>query len=509
MIVTFRTDASLQIGSGHVMRCLTLAQALQAAGAQCQFICREHPGNMIAKILERGFAVIRLPVPLDTFTVQEPVGKGSSEYAAWLGADWATDAAQTKAALGEGPFDWLVVDHYAIEARWEQELRPIFRKLMVIDDLANRQHDCDLLLDQNLYRSMETRYDHLIPASCVKMLGPRFALLRPEFAVARQNLRQREGGIRRVLVSYGGVDATNETEKALRALIDLADPELVVDVVAGGGNLHKEQLQGICASQQGFTYHSMVDNMAELMGGADLAIGAGGSTTWERCALGLPSFVTVLSENQRELTESGAQQGLFYYLGASASVTARKILDALYFFATSPESLQLYTTRGLATVDTRGAQRVVSLLSPLQITIRRAVAEDCDPMNQWRNAEETRRFIFDDNPIPLEAHRSWFYRTLQDADRVLLVGEIDGRPVGVLRYDFSASEARISVYLVPGGQGKGVGSQLIRCGSRWIRENFPDIKSINAEIFKENVASLRAFESAGYQEHHAIYKETL
>lgn len=509
MIIAFRTDASLQIGTGHVMRCLTLADALQAAGAQCHFICREHPGNLIALIGQRGFAVSVLPAATEALSTDELAVETQPEYAGWLGADWATDAAQTKAGVGETAVDWLIVDHYAIDTLWEQKLRPMCRRLMVIDDLADRQHDCDLLLDQNLYRSMETRYDNLVPESCQKLLGPKYALLRPEFAAARNNLRQRDGQIARLLIFYGGADLTNETEKALHALSAFTERHIDVDVVVGCANLHKEQIQEICSAHEGFHYHSMIDNMAELMSAADLAIGAGGATTWERCSVGLPTLITVLAENQRELAENGARQGLFFYMGQSTAVTSKKILDALNFFVSSPESMQSYAIHGLATVDAKGTQRVVGMLCPPQISIRRAGVEDCDPIYAWRNAEETRRYIFDDKPIPLETHRNWFHNTLKNPDRVLLIGEIDNRPAGVLRYDFSCNEALISVYLVPGGQGRGVGSQLIRCGSRWIKENFPNIKCINAEIFKENVASLCAFESAGYKEHHAIYKETL
>lgn len=505
MNIFFRVDASLQMGSGHVMRCLTLADELRQKGAEITFICREHTGNMNTFVKDKGYPVVRLQAEeAEYIKTPEDVA-----HSAWLGVSWQQDAAETIIVLENHQCDWLIIDHYSIDRRWEQELRPYSGKIMVIDDLADRQHDCDLLLDQNLYQSMETRYENLIPVSCKKLLGPKYALLRPEFVNARKNLRQRNGHINRVLVSYGGVDPSNETEKALHALSDFGERKLNIDVVLGSGNLHKENIQKICAANAGFKCHGMIDNMAELMAKADLAIGAGGSTIWERCALGLPSFITVLAENQLELAEYCARQGLFFYLGKSTSVSSEKILDAIKVFAFSPENLQSYSTLGLATVDANGAQRVAGMLSPPQITIRRVVNDDCDSIYEWRNAEETRRYIFNDKQIPLEAHRNWFQSTLKNPDRVLLIGEIDNKPVGVLRYDFFGNEALISVYLVPGGQGKGIGSQLIRSGSQWIKVNYSNIKSINAEIFKENVSSLRAFESAGYKEHHAIYKEIL
>jgi UDP-2,4-diacetamido-2,4,6-trideoxy-beta-L-altropyranose hydrolase len=505
MRVVFRTDASSKIGSGHAMRCLTLAGELRQRGTDVMFVCREHSGNLIGLIEGKGYPVVRLP-QADIEYVGSP---DDVTHAAWLGVSWQQDADETITAVREMRPEWLIVDHYALDRRWEEQLRPYVEKIMVIDDLADRLHDCDLLLDQNLYQDMDKRYDLLVPESCQKLLGPKYALLRPEFAAARKNLRQRDGQIKRVLVFFGGVDPTNETEKALHALTGISERQFEVDVVVGNGNLHKEQIKDFCTAHNGFRYHCMIDNMAELMAAADLAVGAGGATTWERCSVGLPSLITVLAENQKELAEAGARQGLFFYLGKSASVSSKKILDAVTIFASAPESVHSYSEHGLALVDAKGTQRVAGILRPPEISIRRAVNDDCDRVYEWRNAEETRRYIFDDKSISLETHRSWFRKTLDNSDRVLLIGEINKKPIGVLRYDFSGNEALISVYLVPGVQGQGVGSQLIRCGSRWIRGNFPNIKSINAEIFKENIASLRAFESAGYKEHHAIYREIL
>lgn len=505
MNIAFRTDSSLQIGSGHVMRCLTLADELRQRGADVLFACREHPGNMIPLIEAKGYPVIRL-AQTEAEYAEAPEDLA---HAAWLGVAWQRDAAETITAVRDAQPQWLIIDHYALDRRWEQLLRPHVEKIMAIDDLADRSHDCDLLLDQNLYEGMETRYDTLVPKSCHKLLGPKYALLRPEFAAARKNLRKRDGQVKRVLVFFGGVDPTNETQKALQALRGINDRQFDVDVVVGGGNTRKKQIQSFCVANQGFHYHYQVNNMAELMTAADVAIGAGGATTWERCALGLPSFVTVLAENQQELAETGARQGLFFYLGKSATASSENILNAIKVFTSSPENMLSYSIHGLATVDAKGTQRVAGILCPPQISIRCADSNDCDSIYEWRNAEETRRYIFDDKPIPIQSHRTWFQNTLKSPDRILLIGEIGDKSVGVLRYDLSGSEALISVYLLPGGHGRGVGAQLIRCGSKWLKEHCLGIKTINAEIFKENVGSLRAFESAGYKEHYAIYKKEL
>lgn len=503
--IIIRTDSSLQIGSGHVMRCLTLADELRARGAVISFVCREHPGHQIALIECKDYEVERLkPVDFEFTSSTDDLA-----HAAWLGVPWEQDAVETLAALGDARPDWLINDHYAIDHRWEKKLRPHVGKIMVIDDLADRPHDCDLLLDQNLYQGMETRYDNIVPDFCKKLLGPKYALLRPEFAAARKSLRVRDGQIRRILVFFGGMDSTNETEKTLQTLSGITDRKFDVDVVVGGGNLHKEKILSFCTARETFHYHCQVDNIAELLSEADLAIGAGGSSTWERCALGVPSIITVLADNQRELAETAALNGLLYYLGETRYVSAENLSIALKFAFSFPETQRYYSKNCLKTVDAKGTLRTALLIFPSIITIRPAGPCDCDAIFEWRNAEETRRYIFDTESIPLETHRVWYSRTLDNPNRILLIGEIYGKPVGVLRYDFSGEEALISIYLVPGGQGQGVGTELIRRGSSWLRENYPEVKIVNAEIFPENIASLRAFESAGYKMHHTIFREVL
>lgn len=487
------------------MRCLTLADELRLRGADVEFVCREHHGNLIDFIEGKGYPVVRLPL--------QEVGYGANPedltHAEWLGALWKQDAVDTCNALGEIKVDWLIIDHYAIDHRWESTLAPQVCNIMVIDDLADRPHDCDILLDQNLYENMEVRYHNLVPEDCIRLLGPKFALLRPEFYAARKTLRQRDGRIGRVLVFFGGVDPTNETQKVLESLANIAARSFEVNVIVGSENPYKEQIQSFCASYDGFHYHCQVQNMAELMAEADLALGAGGCATWERCALGLPSIVTVVADNQKELAAFGARAGLFIKLGEFSEVSKDTIMSALRFALNSPEALQHYSQNCLDTVDAKGTDRVVNLLSPAQITVRMATPADCDAIFTWRNAEKTRQYFFNTEPVSIETHRVWFQNSLTNPNRVLLIGEVGAQPVGVLRYDIEGNEALISVYLDPGMSGHGLGSQLIRLGSEWIRDNFQQIVVINAEILRQNIASLRAFESAGYVEHRSVFRLSL
>ncbi|HTG37981.1 UDP-2,4-diacetamido-2,4,6-trideoxy-beta-L-altropyranose hydrolase [Sphingomonas sp.] len=300
--IAFRTDASIEIGTGHVMRCLTLADALRAGGAACLFLCRAHDGHLIELIEARGHRVAELPP-----AASAPSGVGDPAHAAWLGSGWHEDAVATRELLGPAGADWLVVDHYAIDARWERVLRSSVRRVLVMDDLADRPHDCDLLLDPTLGRT-QGAYRELVPDHAQLLLGPQHALLRPEFAAARvDSLRRREHPrLRRLLVTMGGVDKDNATGRVLDALDTcFADADIAVTVVMGPHAPWLAQVRHQVAQRRMPTQLLVgVSDMARLMSESDLAIGAAGGTSWERCCLGLPAFTLSLAQNQHEMSQS-------------------------------------------------------------------------------------------------------------------------------------------------------------------------------------------------------------
>ena len=314
MQIAFRADASLQIGSGHVMRCLTLADALKAQGAQCHFICRPHLGHLTEVIRERRHKVNSLAMPVQA--ARAAIKNSSTKahdlqsnqqhepiHAAWLGSSWETDAQETAAVLASLQPDWLVVDHYALDRRWEDALTSYCRQLLVIDDLADRPHRCDLLLDQNLSRQPQD-YADMVPTNCQVLNGPHYALLRPEFAALRPyslQRRQAQHSLSQLLITMGGVDQPNATGKVLQVLKTCAlPPACRITVVMG---LKAPALQNVKELSEQMPWPTEVvvnvNNMAQRMADSDLAIGAAGSTSWERCCLGLPTLMLVLAENQQ------------------------------------------------------------------------------------------------------------------------------------------------------------------------------------------------------------------
>jgi len=303
--VAIRVDASSQIGTGHVMRCLTLADGLVKQGASVRFIARHMPMHLQEMITSKGFEFRSLNNHNNSGQLDE------LQHAEWLGTSQHNDAEDTIAVLADKNWDWLVVDHYALDLRWESKLRSSTQKLMVIDDIADRNHECDILLDQNYYVDMELRYQDKVSLNCQLMLGPKYALLREEFREARKTLKVRSGKVKRVLVFFGGMDSQNYTGKTIEALSGLTKYRFDVDVVIGYQHPNKVEIMHSCATH-GYLCHVQTNKMAELMATTDLAIGAGGSAIWEKCCLGLPSIAIATAENQIKQLNDLAVNGCCY-----------------------------------------------------------------------------------------------------------------------------------------------------------------------------------------------------
>lgn len=363
MKVIFRADASVQIGTGHVMRCLTLAGALRKYGANCEFICREHQGNQLQLIRESGYTVHLLPMGNVMGEGYDSDGCQKPAHASWLGSGWRVDAEQTLNVLGKDPVDWLIVDHYALDERWERQLRSGCNKLMVIDDLADRKHSCDVLLDQNLGRDVSD-YAELVPEGCAVLVGANYALLRPEFAALREySLRRRSLlQVKQLLVTMGGVDKGDMTSQVLEALRKCKLPgDFHICVVLGGGAPWLNRVRSISERMPWATEVLVnVSDMAKLMAESDLAIGAAGSTSWERCCLGLPTILVVLAENQRRIGESLVESGAAVML--HAETLSGSICAAVEGLLSQRAQLAALTSNACDVSDGRGVNRVVSKL---------------------------------------------------------------------------------------------------------------------------------------------------
>jgi len=341
MRVAFRTDASSKIGTGHVMRCASLAQGLRSKGHTVTFFCADEPGNMIPWLRERGFAVTSI--------------RAASER---------EDAEQTLAALGSQAPDWLVVDHYHLDKRWEERMANAVGGMLVLDDLG-RTHVCNLLLDQNYENPLHLRYRRNVPASCGLLLGPRFALVRPEFSRLRERaLSRRAGTVSHVLLFMSGVDEHNETCKALAGLAASRYRNVSTDVAIGTANPHRAVVEAALERLPKARLHIQTPLMAELMTAADLMICAGRSSNWERCALGLPALLVVLAENQVAVAEGLAKAGAQKVLGWYNQLHAKDYATALD--ALDQQELSRMSAAAAAVCDGHGVDAVINRLEKVR-----------------------------------------------------------------------------------------------------------------------------------------------
>lgn len=304
------------MGTGHLMRCLTLADGVRERGAECLFLCAEH--DQTAGRLVSGHRLVWLTA--------EPALDAAGPRGFEQRAAARRDAARTREQLEVFRPDAVIVDHYRLDAEWEQAVKGDGR-LLAIDDLADRDHSCELLLDQNLYETPESRYRSRLPAHCRALLGPDYALLRPEFRRAREGMARRDGRVRRIQLFFGGTDPTHETAKALRALDGLDGVEL--EVIVGAANPRLEVLRSLCAERPNVELAVQVSDMARRMSEADLSVGAVGAAYLERCALGLPTVAVITADNQREVAGVLGRRGAIESLGWHETVDEAAILESV------------------------------------------------------------------------------------------------------------------------------------------------------------------------------------
>lgn len=359
MKAVFRVDASLEMGAGHVMRCLTLADELSRRGFGCVFVSRKQPGDLINTVKARGYVVHELP------TCDTPADSHLA-HSHWLKGGWERDARESEAVLKKLAPDWLVVDHYGIDKNWEQQVRACVKDLLVIDDLADREHDGNVLLDQNLGQTDEM-YHPLVPADCRILTGCHYALLRPEFAEYRgRSLEYRKGKtqIDRVLVTMGGVDKDNYSGRILSALQKSNLKQLCrVTVVLGQQSpWFNEVRQQADKSVLNVDVLQGVSNMAELMSHSDLAIGAAGSTSWERCCLGVPTINFVIADNQREASRQLVKAGAALSIEGEDTFEA-SLISSLHYLCANVDALHALSDCSAQLVDGVGVHRLCDVIS--------------------------------------------------------------------------------------------------------------------------------------------------
>ena len=327
-----RVDASPEIGIGHIMRCLTLAQELKNNFDKIIFLTQKNSSDFIETIMKNEFEVIFISTNNDSDIIKNIVTTNSVNK------------------------NFLLIDHYNVDSNFESSLKNTFEKIFVIDDLANRKHDCDLLIDQNYYRDLNQRYEKLIQNGTIALLGPKYAIIRPEFRTINKKVIKKNSQIKKILVSFGGSDPTNECKKVLDALCSIENSKFEIVVVAGIYNHKFEQLKKLYEKYSNIKIYSHVNDLSRLMLNSDLFIGAGGTTTWERLYMGLPSIVTIISNDQKKSIEFLSDMGHVINLGLAKNVTTETYVQAIQ--KSNPDLIYSISLNNQKLVDGNGCSRI-------------------------------------------------------------------------------------------------------------------------------------------------------
>lgn len=495
MNIIIRADSSTEIGSGHIMRTLTLAQNLKSRGANITYLCRNFDNNLFDLIKEQGFEVLEIPHDSqDEHETQE----NPNQHSHWLHTSQERDAKQCLEILQtiNQDIDLTIIDHYALDHRWEELIKPYSKEIFVIDDLADRKHISDYLLDQNFFKNSQDRYNNLIPKHTKQFLGPRYALLREEFQLERKKTKKRNDPVKNVLVSFGGYDPYNITLKTIKAIQHF--DTLQIKVVCSKHHPFFEEIESEIKKHKHIERIGPIQNMAEEMNSADLFIGAGGSTSWERMCLGLPALIIGFGYNQDLVSTPLAENGFQIYLGLHDQVTEKQISDATSTMITQPLLGRYFSRKGFSLVDGKGVKRLSEVLFPKKIEFRKATISDCEMVYNWRTAKETLETSFNLNTFSYTEHEDWFKKSIQSKKRELLIANYENTPIGILRFDLKNDFAITSIYLKPNTYNQGFGSIILQQGISWLKQQHKSIKIIKAKILKENIGSQRAFEKAGF-----------
>jgi len=472
MKFVFRADATETLGSGHIMRCMSLAHVLRQRGAEIVFVALDIPEHLAALLSSAGHEVERLPADV----------RGDED------SDAQATLACTRGAMA------YVLDHYALGPQWERQVKA-HAPVLALDDLG-RPHESNWVLDQNFYAQPQARYAGQLTPETSPLLGPAYALLRPEFEAGQRRAAVRDQGIRNILVSLGGMDADQITGKALRA-IELSLPlDVQVAVIVGASYPALDWIQNWCSHRGNASVHVQVHDMDKYLLAADLAIGAGGSSTWERCACGLPTVTLCLADNQREVIREGIAAGFLW--GFDSVPAVEELADVLRVLYRAPGQLAHMSRHALSITDARGAKRVADVLMLRSVQVRTATLDDARKIYDWRSDPGVQGVSRTSAAFSFEDHCDWLKRTLANPNRILLIGQHEQADIGVVRFDVESDRAEVSIFLAPHLAGAGLGGAMLQAAEAHLRTVRPDVQRLDAWVNEGNQSSLNMFNRLGY-----------
>jgi UDP-2,4-diacetamido-2,4,6-trideoxy-beta-L-altropyranose hydrolase len=477
-----RADANTRIGTGHVMRCIALAQAWQDQGGNVTFLSHCDSEALHQRIIDESFDFIPIekphPDPDDLYSTLEILSAMSHELSATS--------------------QWLVLDGYHFTPDYQKAIRENGYRLIVIDDMAHLDHyHADILLNQNIHAS---KLNYSCDKDTVQLLGNEYAMLRREFLKYRNWKRQIPKKAKKILVTLGGADSNNVTLKVINALIMLNDPDIEAKIVVCQSNPHKESLKSAALHTPcSILCIENAKNMSELMAWADVAISAGGSTCWEMAFMGLPSLIITLADNQDGIAEGLGKAGAGIDLGWHENISIKQCTQALKEILQNKNKRSSFSEQGQKLVNGKGSQRVIKAMLAGQIKLRRAQENDCKLLWKWANDPEVRQSAFNSKNIAWEDHQAWFLNKQNDPNCIqyIALSRYDV-PIGQIRFDIKDSVAEIDYSVDKDLRGMGLGKILLKEGVKLFCAEENNSRTIRGCVKKGNESSNRIFQGAGF-----------
>jgi UDP-2,4-diacetamido-2,4,6-trideoxy-beta-L-altropyranose hydrolase len=500
MRVVIRADASLEIGAGHIMRCLALAEILKNNGAHVQFICRKHKGHLIGKIISKGFSVLELKVSTSIKNDDKLF------HSNWLGATQKKDSADCLSFLKQSRVDWLIVDHYGIDEVWQRNLKGYYQQLMVIDDLADRKHQCDILLDQTFGR-VKKDYKNLVSETCELILGSKYALLRPEFNNWRSySLNRRKiPEIKELLINMGGMDTENATEILLHEIAKCILPkDINITIVLGSFSKYLESIETL-ANELPYKVNVKVEvsNLAEIMANSDIAIGSSGSSTWERCCLGLPTIQLVSADNQFFLAQKLSSHNIVKLLEHPSDL--KKLLE------TAQDWFEDFGNAGRKVCSGLGVYKIFNKLTDLKIELNEfgeislesyANISEADKVLtlNMRNHSEVKKFMFNKKEIPKNEHINFIQKLADRTDIRYFLIKQNTKVIGSINFTQINlyNSVEFGIYTNPFEDNKNAGKILESVASNYAFNEL-GVKKILLKVLNDNKRAINFYKKSGFR----------
>ena len=499
----FRCDASFLIGNGHLIRCRSLARYLKKRSIESIFFCREYDGNLI-KLIENEFQTIPLEKPKNekySFT---------SFDSEWLEVNQKIDAKELILEIEKKQIQnisGIIVDHYSLNYVWQNYLRNNIKKnclgknfkIIVIDDLHNRKHDCDILIDQNFtsFKAID-KYKKLVPSKCVKLLGPTYCLLDEVYHDIYQKSTIRKS-IKTIMICFGGHDNKYLTYRLVKLFSNKKYKNYFFEIVLGKSNKFYIEILKITRNLKNFKIHDSLKNLGDLILRSDLAIGAGGTTTWERLVLGLPSLIIPVADNQIESSINLESKGISKVMRENQTLEVwieKSIKDF-------KKDLSLLSDKSKYIVDPFGSSRVCNLLtsSKRPIKLKNLEKNHKAILFKLSNDPDTRNNSFKKKEISIEEHNSWFEKVFLDENCIIYIAYCNNDiPIGQIRFDKKGENLYLNFSVEKTSRGKGFGYEIIEKSLKKLKKEKYIFNLVIAEVYSKNLSSIRVFNKLNFIE---------